>query len=104
MNYSESIAYLYGLQKFGIKLGLHTIKQLLASVGNPHKKFPSIHIAGTNGKGSTAAFLASVLTESGYRTGLYTSPHLVSFNERITIDNRTIPKKDVVRLTTLLQQ
>ena len=82
MNYSESIAYLYGLQKFGIKLGLHTIKRLLSSIGEPHKTFPSIHIAGTNGKGSTAALIASVLTEAGYKTGLYTSPHLLSFNER----------------------
>ncbi len=104
MNYSESIAYLYGLQKFGIKLGLHTIKRLLSSIGDPHKQFPSIHIAGTNGKGSTAAFLASVLTEAGYTTGLYTSPHLLSFNERIMVGSRTIPKKDVVRLTTLLQK
>ena len=104
MNYSESIAYLYGLQKFGIKLGLHTIKRLLSSIGDPHKKFPSIHIAGTNGKGSTAAFLASVLTEAGYTTGLYTSPHLLSFNERIRVGSRTIPNKDVVRLTTLLQK
>ena len=104
MNYSESIAYLYGLQKFGIKLGLHTIKRLLSSIGDPHKKFPSIHIAGTNGKGSTAAFLASVLTEAGYTTGLYTSPHLLSFNERIKVGSRTISKKDVVRLTTLLQK
>jgi dihydrofolate synthase/folylpolyglutamate synthase len=103
MNYSESIAYLYGLQKFGIKLGLHTIKRLLSSIGDPHKTFPSIHIAGTNGKGSTAALIASVLTEAGYKTGLYTSPHLVSFNERIKIGNRTISKKDVVRLTVLLQ-
>ena len=104
MNYSESIAYLYGLQKFGIKLGLHTIKRLLSSIGDPHKKFPSIHIAGTNGKGSTAAFLASVLTEAGYTTGLYTSPHLLSFNERIRVGSRTISKKDVVRLTTVLQK
>jgi dihydrofolate synthase/folylpolyglutamate synthase len=104
MNYSESIAYLYGLQKFGIKLGLHTIKRLLSTIGDPHNKFPSIHISGTNGKGSTAAFLASVLTEAGYTTGLYTSPHLLSFNERIKVGSRTISKKDVVRLTTVLQK
>jgi dihydrofolate synthase/folylpolyglutamate synthase len=104
MNYSEALAYLYGLQKFGIKLGLHTIKRLLSSIGDPHKQFPSIHIAGTNGKGSTAAFLASVLTKAGYTTGLYTSPHLLSFNERIRIGDRTISKEDVVRITTVLQK
>lgn len=103
MNYAEAIAYLYGLQKFGIKLGLANIKNLLSSLGNPHKKFPAIHIAGTNGKGSTAALLSSVLTQAGFKTGLYTSPHLTSFTERIRINNRLISKKDVVRLTTLLK-
>ena len=104
MNYSQSIAYLYGLQKFGIKLGLHTIKKLLRAVNEPHKNFPTVHIAGTNGKGSTAAFLASVLTAAGYKTGLYTSPHLSSFTERIKVSNRSISKKDVARLTDLLKE
>ena len=103
MNYSQSIAYLYGLQKFGIKLGLHTIRKLLRSIDDPHKKFPAVHIAGTNGKGSTAAFLASVLTASGYKTGLYTSPHLSSFTERIKVNNRSISQQDVVRLTDVLK-
>ncbi len=104
MNYSQSIAYLYGLQKFGIKLGLHTIRKLLRAVDNPHKKFPAVHIAGTNGKGSTAAFLASILSASGYKTGLYTSPHLSSFTERIKVNSSSISKQDVVRLTDLLKQ
>jgi dihydrofolate synthase/folylpolyglutamate synthase len=103
MNYSQSISYLYGLQKFGIKLGLHTIRKLLRTVDQPHKKFQTVHIAGTNGKGSTAAFLASVLTAAGYKTGLYTSPHLSSFTERIKVNNRPISKQDVVRLTELLK-
>ncbi len=104
MNYSQSIAYLYGLQKFGIKLGLHTIRKLLRAVDDPHKKFPAVHIAGTNGKGSTAAFLASILSASGYKTGLYTSPHLSSFTERIKVNSSSISKQDVVRLTDLLKQ
>jgi dihydrofolate synthase/folylpolyglutamate synthase len=103
MNYSQSIAYLYGLQKFGIKLGLRTVRKLLRSIDDPHKKFPAVHIAGTNGKGSTAAFLASALTASGYKTGLYTSPHLSSFTERIKVNNRSISQQDVVRFTDLLK-
>ncbi|RCK77311.1 MAG: Dihydrofolate synthase [Ignavibacteriae bacterium] len=67
-------------------MGLENINRLLEKMGNPHKKFPTIHIAGSNGKGSTSAMVASILTASGYKTGLYTSPHLVSFNERIRID------------------
>ena len=95
MTYQSSIAYLYGLQKFGIKFGLRKVSKLLASLGNPQKGLPCIHIAGTNGKGSTAAFIASILSKAGYRVGLYTSPHLTSFTERIKINNREISKKDV---------
>jgi len=103
MSYHKSIAYLYGLQKFGIKLGLENISRLLANLGNPHREQTFIHIAGTNGKGSTAAFLASVLSKAGYKTGLYTSPHLTSFTERIRINGRRITKKDVARLTDCIK-
>ncbi len=103
MTYQSSIAYLYGLQKIGIKFGLRKVSKLLASLGNPQKGLPCIHIAGTNGKGSTAAFIASILSKAGYRVGLYTSPHLTSFTERIKIINREISKKDVIRLTSLLK-
>ena len=102
MSYQKSIAYLYGLQKFGIKFGLAKISKLLSCLDNPHKKLSFIHIAGTNGKGSTAACLASVLSKAGYRVGLYTSPHLTSFTERIKIGNHEISRKDVDRLTQLL--
>ena len=102
MTYQKSISYLYGLQKFGIKFGLTNISNLLASIKNPQRNAPCIHIAGTNGKGSTAAFLASILSKAGYKVGLYTSPHLTSFTERIKINNHEISKKDVIRLTTLL--
>lgn len=103
MNYEKSISYLYGLQKFGIKFGLENISRLLSSLGNPHKKQTFIHIAGTNGKGSTASFLASILSKAGYKTGLYTSPHLISFTERIRVNERQITKKDVARLTDCIK-
>ena len=74
---------MYGLRRFGIKLGLSTIHQILSGLGNPQHRYASIHVAGTNGKGSVASFLASILNASGYKVGLYTSPHLVRFNERI---------------------
>ncbi|MCX5901999.1 MAG: bifunctional folylpolyglutamate synthase/dihydrofolate synthase [Proteobacteria bacterium] len=98
MDYRQSIAYLFGLQRFGIKLGLANIEKLLSLLGNPHKKLRCVHIAGTNGKGSTAAFLHSILTHSGYHAGLFTSPHLVDFTERIRIIDTEIPRKRVVQL------
>lgn len=101
--YNSTIKFLYGLQKFGIKFGLENIKTLCASLGNPHHDYPSIHIAGTNGKGSTAAMIASVLTASGYKTGLYTSPHLLKFNERIRIDGKPISDKELVTYTRLIR-
>lgn len=104
MSYQQSIAYLYGLQKFGIKFGLSKISALLASLDNPHKKLSCVHVGGTNGKGSTAACLASILSNAGYTVGLYTSPHLSRFTERIKIGRREISRNDVDRLTRLLIQ
>jgi dihydrofolate synthase/folylpolyglutamate synthase len=103
VNYAETLKYLYGLQKFGMKLGLRNIRSLLKSVGNPEKKFPSIHIAGTNGKGSTAAMLASILQAAGYNVGLYTSPHLVKFTERVKINAHAITDDQVVAYTRQLK-
>jgi dihydrofolate synthase/folylpolyglutamate synthase len=94
--YPQAVRELYALQSFGIKLGLKNIVGLLHSVGDPHRRFRTIHIAGTNGKGSTAALIAAVLMEAGFRTGLYTSPHLVDFRERMRIDGREIPAERVV--------
>jgi dihydrofolate synthase/folylpolyglutamate synthase len=94
--YDETVKYLYALQKFGIKLGLSNISKLLQVLGEPHRKFRAVHIAGTNGKGSTAAALASILQESGYRVGLFTSPHLASFTERIRINNEQISESEVI--------
>ncbi len=87
-----------------MKFGLQGISRLLKELGNPQRKFRSVHIAGTNGKGSTAAMLAAVLTAAGYRTGLYTSPHLINFEERIRIDGRPIPRKSVAELTSRLSR
>ncbi len=99
MSYPEAINYLYGLQKYGIKLGLEKTGIVLSRLGNPHKDFLSIHVAGTNGKGSVSAMTASVLMAHGFKVGLFTSPHLVSFTERIRINNEQISESDVVSLT-----
>lgn len=88
---------LFSLHRFGIKPGLERTLSLLELLDNPHKKFPSIHVAGTNGKGSTCSMLASILTEAGYRTGLYTSPHIRNFNERIRINGEPISNEDIAR-------
>ena len=87
---------MYGLRRFGIKLGLGTIRNILKGLGNPQDNFKSIHVAGTNGKGSVASSLASILQTAGYRVGLYTSPHLIRFNERIRINHRQISNRNVV--------
>jgi dihydrofolate synthase/folylpolyglutamate synthase len=99
-NYEDTVNYLYNLRKHGIKLGLSNIRGLMSILGEPHSAFKSIHIAGTNGKGSTASILASILKENGFRVGLYTSPHLTSFTERIKINNRKIYEDEVIKLTT----
>jgi dihydrofolate synthase/folylpolyglutamate synthase len=96
--YRETIEFLYGIRLFGQKLGLETMRQLLRFMGNPHESLRFIHIAGTNGKGSVAAMTHSVLTAAGFKTGLYTSPHLVSFCERFQVNGQPIAETDVVRL------
>lgn len=98
MRYRRTVEYLYGLQKYGMKFGLDNIRTLLEALGNPHHFFRSVHVAGTNGKGSTSSMTESVIRTSGYRTGLFTSPHLVSFTERIRIDGAEISEDDVVDL------
>jgi len=97
MNYKESLEKLFSLHQFGIKLGLDNIKNLLAHIGNPESKLQAIHIAGSNGKGSRASFITSILMEAGYKVGLYTSPHFVRFNERIRINGIEIPNEYVVK-------
>lgn len=103
-DYSDAIDYLYNLQKHGIKLGLDNIGRLLRLLGNPHDSFRSVHVAGTNGKGSTSAMIASVLRASGLSVGLFTSPHLVSFTERIRVDEKEITEAEVVALTNEIRE
>ena len=103
MTYSSAVAYLYRLQKHGIKLGLETMTALTARVGMPQNRYRTLHIAGTNGKGSTAAMAAAILQASGYRVGLYTSPHLVDFRERIRVNGEMIAESQVAQLTEQLQ-
>ncbi|MEW6570956.1 MAG: folylpolyglutamate synthase/dihydrofolate synthase family protein [Nitrospirota bacterium] len=98
MIYNEAVDYLYNLQKYGIKFGLENITRLMSHFGNPHKAFLSIHIAGTNGKGSTAAAVSSVLQAAGCKVGLFTSPHLVNFTERIRVNGEEISEEEVIGL------
>lgn len=103
MTYSSAVAYLYRLQKHGIKLGLETMTALTARLGMPQSRYRTLHIAGTNGKGSTAAMAAVILQAAGYRVGLYTSPHLVDFRERIRVNGEMIAESQVAQLTEQLQ-
>ncbi len=98
MNKKQAFVFLEQLQGKGIKLGLKRIEGFLKSVGNPEKKFKSVHIAGTNGKGSTATLIERILRKAGFKTGLYTSPHLVRFNERFRINGVEISDKVLVKL------
>jgi dihydrofolate synthase/folylpolyglutamate synthase len=101
--YSETLDYLYGLEKFGILFGLDNVRWILSLIGNPQDSFRTVHIAGTNGKGSVASMVSTTLRVAGYRTGAYTSPHLISFTERITVDGEPVPEGEVVRLTRLIK-
>ncbi|HEY7746173.1 MAG TPA: folylpolyglutamate synthase/dihydrofolate synthase family protein [Desulfuromonadales bacterium] len=98
MGYRESLDYLYGLQRFGIKLGLENIRTLLTRLGHPERDLGILHIGGSNGKGSVASTLAEILVQAGYRVGLYTSPHLHSFTERIRVNGAAIAEDEVARL------
>jgi dihydrofolate synthase/folylpolyglutamate synthase len=106
--YSDAIDFLYSLRWFGAKFGLTNTFKLAELAGNPHNRLRFIHVAGTNGKGSTCAMLESIYRASGLRVGLFTSPHLVGFSERIQVNRRQIPEQEVARLVEqmrpLLQQ
>ncbi len=102
-DYRDTLDYLFSLQRVGIKLGLDNIRALLAAVGEPQTRWPAIHIAGTNGKGSSAAMLESILLGAGYTVGLYTSPHLIDFSERIRVNRQAISTDVVVEFTRRLR-
>lgn len=104
MTIEESIAFYEQQAKFGVKLGLDTVRDLLHRLDNPQNELTYLHVAGTNGKGSTSAFLSTILMEAGYRVGLYTSPALERFNERIQINNVPIADEAIIRQTIRIQQ
>ena len=103
MNYKEALEYMDSVGFFGSKPGLERISALASMLGQPQKKLKFIHIAGTNGKGSCAAMLASVLKAAGYRTGLYTSPYLFRFNERMQINGEQIPDEVLAEIVTRIK-
>ncbi len=98
------LAWLYQHQFHGIKPGLFRIVKILKKLGNPHKRYPTIHIAGTNGKGSTCAILSSLLTEHNLKTGLYTSPHLFRVNERFKINNQDVSDEELLEMLKILKK
>ena len=93
---NPTLEFLYGLHHRGIKLGLKNISDFLSLCNNPHNQIKTIHLAGTNGKGSTASILAKILQENGQKVGLYTSPHLIRFNERIRINGCPISDQEII--------
>ena len=95
-DYQECLDRIYKLGRFGIKLELSTIGNILRFLNNPQKNYHTVHIAGTNGKGSTATYIASILRQAGFKTGIYTSPHLERFNERICVDGQQISDQEVI--------
>lgn len=104
MTYAEALQFLYDLQLFGLKFGLENTSRLAALAGNPHLGQRFIHVAGTNGKGSTCAMLESIYRAAGLRVGLFTSPHLVRFGERIQVNRQPIGEAEVVRGVAELQR
>ncbi|HSO93220.1 MAG TPA: Mur ligase family protein, partial [Candidatus Dormibacteraeota bacterium] len=103
MTYEESLTYLSSLGRFGIKLGLERTRALLAELRNPQELFQGVLVGGTNGKGSVCAMLAAVLQEAGYQVGFMPKPHLVSYTERIQVNQRPITEADFAALLTSLQ-
>ncbi|HTL30414.1 MAG TPA: bifunctional folylpolyglutamate synthase/dihydrofolate synthase, partial [Tepidisphaeraceae bacterium] len=104
MTYAEAIQFLYSLQVFGASLGLERTLRLAELAGHPQNRLRFIHVAGTNGKGSVCAMLESIYRASGFRVGLFTSPHLVSFRERIQVDRSLIPETEMIRLVADAQR
>ena len=100
----DALSYLFSLEQFGIKFGLASIRALLARLGNPDHAFRSIHIAGTNGKGSVTAMVDSVLRRAGYRSARYTSPHLIDLSERFVIDGAAVTTAEMTRAAEDVRQ
>lgn len=100
MNYSEARAYIDNMERFGIKPGLERITKMLAYLGNPQDKMQFVHVAGTNGKGSVSTMIASILTNEGYKTGLFTSPYVLNFRERFMINGTMITEEEFAQIMT----
>ncbi|GFN22609.1 bifunctional folylpolyglutamate synthase/dihydrofolate synthase [Thermanaeromonas sp. C210] len=103
MDYPQALAYLRDLTKFGVNLGLGRMEELLERLGNPHRRLRFFHIGGTNGKGSVAAMVAAILQAAGYRVGLFTSPHLHSYTERIRLNGQEIRREHVAEILTRMR-
>ena len=103
MNYEESLAYIHSVNWTFCNLGLSRIATLCEKLGNPQNELKFIHVAGTNGKGSVCAMLDSILRQAGYRTGLYTSPYITAFNERMRVDGENISNEELAELTTMVR-
>ncbi|MBE0449239.1 MAG: bifunctional folylpolyglutamate synthase/dihydrofolate synthase [Clostridia bacterium] len=104
MNYAKALEFIHSTYKFGSKLGLENIKTLLEALGNPQNELRFVHVAGTNGKGSTSSMISHILMESGYKTGLYTSPFIEQFNERMRIDNVYISDEEIGELAEMVKE
>ncbi len=104
MDYAEFTDWMFRLERFGIKLGLDNVTEFLSRIGDPHKSLSSVHVTGTNGKGSVCAFTQQMLMQHRMKVGLYTSPHLVDFRERIKIGNDEILEEDVLRIGLALKK
>lgn len=104
MQYNEALDYIHSTLKFGVKLGLNNMNSLLELMGNPHKKLKYIHVAGTNGKGSTVSFISSILIEAGFKVGIYTSPYLERFTERMKINHEEISENELAGLTEFVKE
>ena len=103
-DYDEMLDWLYGLRVFGMKPGLERISEAMEKLGNPQNKLKIIHVTGTNGKGSVCAMIDSILEKSGFNVGLFTSPHLVDFRERLQVNRKKISKHDAMRITEMIKK
>ena len=103
MNYTETLNFIHSFKGNGRRPQLERMRWLLKQVGNPQTHFPTVHIVGTNGKGSTTSYLQNILTKSGYQVGTFTSPYITRFNERISINGTEIPDKYLISLVAKAQ-